>query len=158
METLYFVCLFVVVYYEKILDFFVEKLLRFFDRKYLVSLLYQKVSYRGLISLTFSLLNCILRFLFIIALFCLLFSVDLQNLQFFPKLSKLFTMGYNFLYNYALLVDTYISPRDERTKFEYSSTDTMIWWCYLSTIPGTKPLCLVNTEGNVNSLGTKSLV
>ena len=26
-------------------------------------------------------------------------------------------------------------------------------WCHLSTMPGTTPHCLVNTEGNVNSLG-----
>ena len=30
-------------------------------------------------------------------------------------------------------------------------------WCHLSTIPGTTPHCLVNTDGNVNLLGTRSL-
>ena len=30
-------------------------------------------------------------------------------------------------------------------------------WCHLSIIPGTTPHCLVNTEGNVNSSGTRSL-
>ena len=31
-------------------------------------------------------------------------------------------------------------------------------WCHLSTIPGITPHCWVNTEGNINSLRTRSLV
>ena len=30
-------------------------------------------------------------------------------------------------------------------------------WCHLSIIPGTTPLCLVSTEGNVSCLGTRNL-
>ena len=39
-----------------------------------------------------------------------------------------------------------------------TSRDRRTRWCPLSTIPSTTPHCLVNTEGNVNCLGTRSLV
>ena len=40
----------------------------------------------------------------------------------------------------------------------YASGDRRTMWCHISTIPGTALHCLVNTEGNVNSLGTRSPV
>ena len=37
-----------------------------------------------------------------------------------------------------------------------TSRDGRIRWCHTPTIPGTTPHCLVNTIGDVNSLGTRS--
>ena len=39
-----------------------------------------------------------------------------------------------------------------------TSRDKRIRWWHLSTIPGSTPHCLVNTEGNVTFLGTRKLV
>ena len=45
------------------------------------------------------------------------------------------------------------------TQFEYAtSRDRRTRWCHVTPMPGTTPRCLINTEGNVNSLGTRSLV
>ena len=44
-------------------------------------------------------------------------------------------------------------------QFEYGNEKPLeIRWCHLCTIPGTTPHCLVNTEGNINFLGTTNLV
>ena len=39
-----------------------------------------------------------------------------------------------------------------------SYRDLKIRWCHLSTIPGTRPHCLVSTGGDVNFLETRNLV
>ena len=48
--------------------------------------------------------------------------------------------------------------RGLRVSMTKTSSDRRVRLCYLSTIPGTTPHCLVNTEGNVNSLWIRGLV